>query len=170
MNLFSEIKSRVSIEEILEVYGIKTEKNGFILCPFHAEKTPSAKIHGNYFHCFGCGITLDIFSFVSRIENIKLYEALRKIDSIFSLNLAEKNNFNDFDRLIHTIRKKEAELSKMKDYAIIGKEKRNTIMKKETELKILKKKLFSEYSNDIDNYFKGMEARLCNMKSLQRSN
>src|ERR1019366_2192360 len=51
------------------------------LCPFHQEKTPSFSVHAvrQFFHCFGCGASGDVFSFVQKIENITFPEAVRLI-------------------------------------------------------------------------------------------
>ena len=51
------------------------------LCPFHQEKTPSFSVHASrqFFHCFGCGASGDVFSFVQKIENITFPEAIRLI-------------------------------------------------------------------------------------------
>ncbi len=51
------------------------------LCPFHKEKTPSFSVHATrqFFHCFGCGQSGDVFSFVQKIENITFPEAIRAV-------------------------------------------------------------------------------------------
>src|SRR6266446_3749560 len=51
------------------------------LCPFHKEKTPSFSVHATrqFFHCFGCGQSGDVFSFVQKIENITFPEAVRAV-------------------------------------------------------------------------------------------
>ncbi len=51
------------------------------LCPFHSEKTPSFSVHATrqFFHCFGCGTSGDVFAFVQKIENITFPEAVRLI-------------------------------------------------------------------------------------------
>ena len=51
------------------------------LCPFHKEKTPSFSVHAmrQFFHCFGCGQSGDVFSFVQKIENITFPEAIRAV-------------------------------------------------------------------------------------------
>src|SRR5512138_1439978 len=51
------------------------------LCPFHNEKTPSFSVHATrqFYHCFGCGASGDVFSFVQKVENITFPEAVRSI-------------------------------------------------------------------------------------------
>ncbi len=51
------------------------------LCPFHGEKTPSFSVHATrqFFHCFGCGASGDVFTFVQKIENITFPEAVRAV-------------------------------------------------------------------------------------------
>ncbi|HEY6304406.1 MAG TPA: DNA primase [Terriglobales bacterium] len=51
------------------------------LCPFHVEKTPSFSVHATrqFFHCFGCGESGDVFTFVQKVENITFPEAVRLI-------------------------------------------------------------------------------------------
>ncbi len=51
------------------------------LCPFHSEKTPSFSVHATrqFYHCFGCGASGDVFSFVQTIENITFPEAVRAV-------------------------------------------------------------------------------------------
>ncbi len=51
------------------------------LCPFHQEKTPSFSVHASrqFFHCFGCGASGDVFNFVQKIENVSFPEAVRLI-------------------------------------------------------------------------------------------
>ncbi|HVI09573.1 MAG TPA: DNA primase, partial [Candidatus Binatia bacterium] len=51
------------------------------LCPFHGEKTPSFSVHATrqFYHCFGCGASGDVFSFIQKIENITFPEAVRLV-------------------------------------------------------------------------------------------
>ncbi len=51
------------------------------LCPFHKEKSPSFSVHATrqFYHCFGCGVSGDVFSFVQKIENITFPEAVRAV-------------------------------------------------------------------------------------------
>jgi DNA primase len=51
------------------------------LCPFHNEKTASFSVHATrqFYHCFGCGASGDVFSFVQKVENVTFPEAVRLI-------------------------------------------------------------------------------------------
>ena len=51
------------------------------LCPFHGEKTASFSVHATrqFYHCFGCGVSGDVFSFVQKMENITFPEAVRLV-------------------------------------------------------------------------------------------
>ena len=51
------------------------------LCPFHKEKTGSFSVHATrqFFHCFGCHESGDVFDFVQKIENVTFPEAVRSV-------------------------------------------------------------------------------------------
>src|SRR5207248_9820625 len=51
------------------------------LCPFHKEKWPSFSVHAarQFYHCFGCQASGDVFSFVQKIENTTFPEAVRAV-------------------------------------------------------------------------------------------
>src|SRR3990167_4871806 len=55
----------VLMEKLIET------KNGFSLCPFHQEKTPSFKITKNMWYCFGEGIGGGRVGVVKRKKNLK---------------------------------------------------------------------------------------------------
>ena len=63
-----DIKHAYSMREIVERYGYKPNRAGFISCPFHKEKTASMKIYEDSFYCFGCGCNGDIFDFVCSMD------------------------------------------------------------------------------------------------------
>ena len=78
------VKQQADIVRIVGDY-VKLKKAGAQnysgLCPFHNEKTPSFSVHATrqFYHCFGCGVSGDVFSFVQKIENITFPEAVRLV-------------------------------------------------------------------------------------------
>ena len=78
------VKQQADIVRIVGDY-VKLKKTGAQnysgLCPFHNEKTPSFSVHATrqFYHCFGCGLSGDVFSFVQKIENITFPEAVRAV-------------------------------------------------------------------------------------------
>lgn len=80
----STLKLQADIVRIVGDY-VKLKKAGAQnysgLCPFHSEKTPSFSVHATrqFFHCFGCGASGDVFTFIQKIENITFPEAVRAI-------------------------------------------------------------------------------------------
>jgi DNA primase len=78
------VKQQADIVRIVGDY-IKLKKAGAQnysgLCPFHGEKTASFSVHATrqFYHCFGCGVSGDVFSFVQKIENITFPEAVRLV-------------------------------------------------------------------------------------------
>ncbi len=77
------VKQQADIVKVIEGYirlrnaGAQRFKG---LCPFHKEKTPSFNVNGGsqqFFYCFGCQASGDVFSFVGKIENVGFPEAVR---------------------------------------------------------------------------------------------
>jgi DNA primase len=83
-NFKETLKQQADIVRIVGDY-VKLKKAGAQnfsgLCPFHSEKTPSFSVHATrqFFHCFGCGASGDVFSFVQKVENISFPESVRLI-------------------------------------------------------------------------------------------
>ncbi len=78
------LKQQADIVRVIDDY-VKLKKAGAQnwagLCPFHGEKTPSFSVHATrqFFHCFGCGVSGDVFTFVQKIENITFPESVRLV-------------------------------------------------------------------------------------------
>ena len=76
------VKQQADIVKVIEGY-IRLRKSGAQnyqgLCPFHKEKSPSFSVHAvrQFYHCFGCQASGDVFSFVGKIENVPFPEAVR---------------------------------------------------------------------------------------------
>ena len=69
-------------------------KTWWACCPFHFEKTPSFAINEfeQYYHCFGCGASGDVISFVSKYETLDFYDACKKLAEYAGMELPEFHN------------------------------------------------------------------------------
>ena len=85
MDSFEEFKQKVKdandIVSVVSKYQTlnKKGKTWWSNCPFHYEKTPSFAVNEveQYYHCFGCGVSGDIFKFVQHMEGCDFYDALK---------------------------------------------------------------------------------------------
>ena len=79
--LISEIKNSVNIVDVIgEVVQLtKAGRNFLGLCPFHSEKTPSFNVveDKQFYHCFGCGKSGDVFKFIEDYRGVSFMEAVQ---------------------------------------------------------------------------------------------
>ncbi|MBN1793843.1 MAG: DNA primase [Candidatus Omnitrophica bacterium] len=77
--ILDQIQDRTDIVEVISGYvPLKRAGRSYKgLCPFHHEKTPSFIVNPDkgIFHCFGCGVGGNVFSFLMKYENIDFPEA-----------------------------------------------------------------------------------------------
>jgi len=78
-----EIASTVDIVDVISGYTNlrKAGKNFMGRCPFHEERTPSFSVsqEKGVYHCFGCGKSGNIFTFLMEKENITFFEAAKEL-------------------------------------------------------------------------------------------
>ena len=90
-----QVKQQADIVKLIGGY-IRLRKAGAQnysgLCPFHKEKSPSFSVHAGrqFYHCFGCGVSGDVFSFVGKIENLSFPEAVRAVAQKCGIPLPKK--------------------------------------------------------------------------------
>ena len=89
MDFADEIKQRVSMIEILQYYGIETNRSNFCRCPFHQEKSASFKAYPGTrgFYCYGCHESGSVIDFVMKFFGLSFGDAIKKINDDFSLGL-----------------------------------------------------------------------------------
>lgn len=91
------IKKQVTSRMVVEHYGFKPDRGGYICCPFHGEKTASLKVHKSGWYCYGCHEGGDAVEFIRLYERCRFNQAVAKADLYFGLNLikAEKVTLSD---------------------------------------------------------------------------
>ncbi|MBQ3600699.1 MAG: DNA primase [Lachnospiraceae bacterium] len=91
--IVEEVRQRNDIIDVISGY-VKLKKSGsnhMGLCPFHNEKSPSFSVSQNkqMYHCFGCGVGGNVFTFIMEYENFTFVEALKHLADRAGIRLPE---------------------------------------------------------------------------------
>jgi DNA primase len=89
-----EIRDRTDIVEVVSSY-LPLKRSGVNhqgLCPFHQEKSPSFNVNSarQIFHCFGCGVGGNVFSFLMRMEGLSFPDAVRRLGEKVGVEVEEE--------------------------------------------------------------------------------
>jgi DNA primase len=79
-----EVKARTNIADIIgEHVSLKSAGVGSMkgLCPFHDERSPSFHVtpQRGFYHCFGCGESGDVYTFLQRMDHVSFTEAVERL-------------------------------------------------------------------------------------------
>ncbi len=100
--IVDQIQSLNDIVEIISGYlPLKRAGRNFKAnCPFHNEKTPSFIVNPDkqIFHCFGCGVGGDVFSFLMKYEQMNFPEALKRLAERVHITLPESKQSSPRER------------------------------------------------------------------------
>jgi DNA primase len=95
----AEVKSKLAVVDVVgDTVSLKKAGTTYKgLCPFHGEKTPSFVVtpHRETWHCFGCGLGGDIFSFVMQRDSVTFPEALRTLAQRAGVEIDERTKRED---------------------------------------------------------------------------
>ena len=98
------IKEKINIVDLISEY-LTLKKSGInfkATCPFHNEKTPSFIVspERQIWHCFGCGVGGDLFTFLMQKEGMEFKEALEFLAKKAGVTLKRSESKKDArDRL-----------------------------------------------------------------------
>jgi DNA primase len=88
-----EIRNAIDIVDFIGsfVQLKKRGKNYVGLCPFHGEKTPSfnVSLERQMYHCFGCGVSGNVFTFIMEYEKVSFVEAVRSLAERLGITLPQ---------------------------------------------------------------------------------
>src|SRR5690606_24260970 len=90
----TEIKQQLTIGEVLDHYGLKTNTHNMLCCPFHQDKTPSLQIYRqtNTWTCFSSNCDAgsgDVIDFIMKMEKSNKHEAILKAKELAGYNAPE---------------------------------------------------------------------------------
>ncbi len=92
-DLIRQVRESSDIVSVISEYIPLTKKgsNHFGLCPFHGEKTPSFSVNEKeqFFHCFGCGVGGNVFTFLMKMDNLTFPEAVQTLAERAHIELPE---------------------------------------------------------------------------------
>ena len=96
------VNERSDIYSVVSRYVPLTQKSGryWGRCPFHNEKTASFSVSPDkgLFYCFGCGAGGNVFKFLSLIENITYFEAVKLQAERLGIEIPTKKNSPEEER------------------------------------------------------------------------
>ena len=97
--IIEEVRQTNDIVDIISQYVHlkRSGRNFFGLCPFHNEKSPSFSVSPDkqIFHCFGCGVGGNVFTFLTKIEGISFVEAVQTLAERSNIQLPTLENNRD---------------------------------------------------------------------------
>lgn len=100
--IIDEVRQTNDIVDIISQYVHlkRSGRNFFGLCPFHNEKSPSFSVSPDkqIFHCFGCGVGGNVFTFLTKIEGISFVEAVQTLAERSNIQLPALENNVDSAR------------------------------------------------------------------------
>ena len=100
--IIDEVRQTNDIVDIISQYVHlkRSGRNFFGLCPFHNEKSPSFSVSPDkqIFHCFGCGVGGNVFTFLTKIEGISFVEAVQTLAERSNIQLPTLENNQDSKR------------------------------------------------------------------------
>ncbi len=100
--IINDVRQSNDIVDIISQYVHlkRSGRNFFGLCPFHNEKSPSFSVSPDkqIFHCFGCGVGGNVFSFISKIEGINFVEAVQMLAEKANIQLPTLQDNGDSQR------------------------------------------------------------------------
>ena len=114
--IVEEVRRRNDIVDVISSY-LKLKKTGsnyMGLCPFHNEKSPSFSVSQSkqMYHCFGCGVGGNVFTFIMEYENYTFVEAVKYLAERAGIKLPE-TELSKEDREKADIRAKLLEMNKI---------------------------------------------------------
>ena len=94
-DFFNKLRSSLNIVNVVSKY-LPLKKKGrtyWACCPFHHEKTPSFAVNEveQFYHCFGCGESGDVFTFVRKIEGYDFMQAVQTLAQSINMPVPEFN-------------------------------------------------------------------------------
>ena len=97
--IIDEIQARTDIADLISRYVLlkRAGRHFKANCPFHKERTPSFMVNTDkqIFHCFGCGVGGNIFSFLMQHDRLTFPEAVRELGDHVGVQVPDRDPSGD---------------------------------------------------------------------------
>ncbi len=115
----AEIRDRTDIVQVIGEY-VSLKRSGVNhkgLCPFHNEKSPSFNVNAQkqFFHCFGCGKSGDVFTFVTEVEGKSFIEVARELAKKAAVELPEPPRSREAQERAHAAESERARMVRLNE-------------------------------------------------------
>ena len=90
IDIFEEVKARLTMQDVAQHYGFTPNRAGFIKCPFHTgDRTASLKVYPGRrgWYCFGCHRSGSVIDFTAELFSLDPLDAVKKLNTDFCLGL-----------------------------------------------------------------------------------
>ncbi len=163
--ILEEVRQNSDIVNIISQYVSlkRSGRNFFGLCPFHNEKSPSFSVSPDkqIFHCFGCGVGGNVFTFVSKIEGINFKETVQMLAERANIVLPviENNEDNKKEELkakVYKVNEFAAEYYHQNLYKPTAKPAQEYVKKRKLNNETLKEYKIG-YSGKFDELYKALK-------------
>ncbi|MDO4460536.1 MAG: CHC2 zinc finger domain-containing protein [Clostridia bacterium] len=94
MNIFREVKDRVTAREVADRYGLRVRHRKAV-CPFHNDHDPSMLVDKN-FKCFACGEFGDSIKLAGKLLELRPYDAARRLADDFGIMIDDDDDYGDY--------------------------------------------------------------------------
>ena len=97
-----QVKAAVTVRRFLEYHGVRINRHGFCVCPFHGDKDASLKVYDGErgWTCYGCHKGGDVINMAKAYYGKGLNDTIRQMDEEFVLHLPLDRKVNQKDRFL----------------------------------------------------------------------
>ncbi len=145
--IFKSIKDILTMREVVEHFGFKVNRSGFIFSPHNQEKTPSCKIYDKSYFDYSTAKGGDLIQFTASCLGVNNWKACKYLVEAFKLPFSLSGNTDSREAIEQRQREQKRQQEKERSYktARIAEIKRLKQLERIYQ-NTLEKKLFSPLS------------------------
>ena len=119
--IIDQVRNSVDISDVIGQYVQlkRAGKNFTGLCPFHEEQTPSFSVNAEkqFYHCFGCGRSGNVFQFLMDYKHIGFVEAVQEVAKLGGTTLPSSYTADSTPQQTSPVDREQGQLLNLHDKA-----------------------------------------------------